>query len=173
MANEVYQKMGTAIVWGQTGTDGELQLDGMLSGSTLAGSYLDRGDLTSTPAPDLYIWELHIDGFGTSPVTGETVNLYFAQSSNATNWDGELTSNPTDANDSASGPSLTMLNNQLFAGSLSVISTTAGDELTCRGLVRLLSRYISPVVYNATSDHLASTGNHTLTLTPTYYQSQV
>lgn len=172
MSNEVYMKHGTAVIWTQGGADEELQLDGLASGATLGGSYYDRGDLSVSPGPDLFLWELHVDGFATSPVVGETVNLYFTQSSDASKWDGELTSNPTASNDSPSGPTVAMLANQLFAGSLSVISTTSGDELTGRGLVRLYSRYVSPVVYNATADNLSSTGNHTAILTPIFYQSQ-
>jgi hypothetical protein len=173
MANEIYQKRGTAIVWTDSGGDEELDIGGLAADGTLGGSYYDRGDLSSTPAPDEYEWEMIIDGFDTTPVVGETVDLYFAQSNDTTEFDGQPTSLPTDTVDTATGPTTSMLPNMMYAGSCVVHSTTAADELIARGTVRFTSRYFFPVVHNNTADALLSTADaHKVTLTPVYYQGQ-
>ena len=154
---------GTPIVWTDSGGDEQLDLGGLASDSTLGGSYYDQG---STP-PDEYEWEMIIDGFDTAPVVGESVDLYFCQGNATTVFDGQITSNPTDTVDTATGPTTDMLKNMHYAGSCVVHSTTAGDELIARGVVTLTSQYIFPVVHNNTADALLSTGDaHKVTLTP-------
>ena len=173
MANEVYQKHGTAITWTDSGGDEELDIGGLAADGTLGGSYYDRGDLSTTPAPDEFEWVMTIDGFDTAPVVGETVDLYFAQGSSTTVFDGQVTSNPTDTVDTATGPTTDMLKNMMYAGSCVVHSTTAADELIARGVVRFTSRYFFPVVHNNTADALLSTADaHTVVLTPIFYQGQ-
>jgi len=173
MANEIYQKRGTSVTWTDTGGNEELDIGGLAANAVLGGSYYDRGDLSVTPAADEYEWEMVIDGFDTAPVVGETVDLYFAQGNSTTEFDGEVTSNPTDTVDTASGPSVNMLYNMMYAGSCVVHSTTAADELRARGVVRFTSRYFFPVVHNNTADALLSTSDaHKVILTPIYYQSQ-
>jgi hypothetical protein len=173
MAGEIYQKRGTPIVWTDSGGNEELDLGGLAAGAVLGGSYYDRGDLSVTPAPDEYEWEMIIDGFNTAPVVGETVDLYFAGSNATTLFDGQLIADPTDTVDTATGPTAAMLKNMMFVGSVVVHSTTAADELQARGVVRFTSRYISPVVHNNTADALLGTADsHKITLTPIYYQVQ-
>ncbi len=173
MANEIYQKQGTPIVWTDSGGDEELDVGGLAADGTLGGSYFDRGDLSATPAPDEYEWEMEIDGFTAAPVVGETVDLYLAQGSTTTLFDGQVTSNPTDTVDTPTGPTTDMLKNMMYAGSAVVISTASGDELLARGVGRFTNRYFFPVLHNNTANILASSADaHKITMTPIFYQGQ-
>ena len=172
MANEVFQKQGAPVIWSSGGAGEELILSNLSVDGTAGGSYYDRGDLSSTPGPDEYEWEIIIGGFNTAPVVGETVDLYFSQSNDTTEFDGQPTSLPGDSSGPASGPTTDMLKNMMYAGSAVVHSTTSTDELITRGVVRFTSRYFFPVVHNNTADILASGDAHILTLTPIFYQGQ-
>lgn len=173
MAGENYQKHGTPVVWADIGGDEQLDLGGLAADGILGGSLFDRGDLSATPAPDEYEWQMVIGGFATAPVVGETVDLYFAQGDTPTQFDGQIASNPTDAIDTPVGPTADMLKNMMYAGSAIVHSATASDGLIVRGVVRFSSRYFVPVLHNNTADGLLGTaGVHSITLTPIFYQVQ-
>jgi len=172
MANEVFQKRGTPVVWSSGGVNEELILSELAVDGTLGGSYFDRGDLATTPAADEYEWEMIIEGFNTAPTIGETVDLYFSQSNDTTEFDGQPTSLPGDTTQTATGPTTDMLKNMMYAGSAVVHSTTTTDELITRGVVRFTSRFFFPVVHNNTTDILASGDDHLVTLTPVFYQGQ-
>lgn len=159
MANKVYINAETSIDWSDTG--GDEIMDMALAAN--AGRVGEQRDLGSAARAEWYEWRLFLDGFDTAPVVGETVDLYFAQS-DGTYDDGPVTFQ--DASDSALA-STNLLPNLFFAGSCTVRSTTAADNLTASGVVRLTSRYVVPVVHNNTADALLSTADdHHLILTP-------
>lgn len=178
--NDVYINPGNSRQWSDTvggAIDEQMDLGSLAADGVRCGSYsdldVDFGGGAGTARPDEYEWELVIDGFATAPVANQTVDLYFTQSSDATQFDGELTTAPTDTVDASSDPSTNMLSNMLYAGSCVVISTTAGDELRARGVIRLTSRYVAPVIHNNTDDALLGTSDaHILTLTAIPYQVQ-
>ncbi len=164
MANKVYINEETSTEWLNTGGDLDMDLGGLTSGSLQMGAYLDLG---AAPRSVDYRFELLIDGFdsGTPPVVGQAVDLYFSQSEATTNFDGNPTIDPTAV---AEGTiTAAQAENCLFAGSAIVYSTDDTDELKITGVVRLVSRYVSPVVHNNTDDTLEGTGDaHSLKLTP-------
>ena len=159
--NKVYINPETAVVWTDGGTE-ELDIGGQAADGIDMGSFLDLG---SGARSEWYQVELLIDGFDTAPVVGESVDLYIAQSIATTNFDGNPTADPTT---SAEGTITTaQATNTMFVGSVLVYSTTAGDELKATFIVRLTSRYVSPIVHNNTADALLSTADaHSVTLTP-------
>lgn len=169
MANEIYLSRGTTVAWLNTAGDEELDLgDGALglSGAVGVGSYRDFG---AAPQPDEYEVEIDIDGFAAAPVVGETVDVYITESNNSTLWTGpEAPSNTVD-----SAGDVNRLPNLTYACSAVVRSTTAGDNLTAKGVVRSTARYIAPVVHNNTADDLLASGDaHAVRITPIYYQGQ-
>lgn len=172
MPNKVYVAAETARTWSDSGTTSDELLDiGGLAADDVSGmgSYWDLG---SASRSEWYEWEFHIAGFDTPPVVGEAVHLYFAMSNaTTTGWDGEPDTAPGDATegtlDGTAADRRASLPNLLYAGSVVVRTTTAADELRKRGVVRLPSRYVSPVVHNDTADALLSTSDdHMITLTP-------
>lgn len=167
MPNKIYQASETAITWSDAGATEVLDLGSLAADAGRVGEQHDRG---ASSRASLFEWRLKIDGFDTAPVVGETVDLYFAQSDGTYN-DGEGITFQ-DTNDSALG-STNILPNLLYAGSVVVRSTTAGDNITASGVVALTSRYIVPVVHNNTADALLGTADdHWLVLTPIPFEVQ-
>lgn len=158
MANKIYVAQETALDWTDDTTGGDYTLD---LGSLAAGSVRvgDRGDLGSASRAFVYEWRMVIDGFDSSPVVGEAVEIYIA-TSEGTYEDGDV--GTTDA-----AGSTVQLPNLLHVGNAVVQTTTAGDNLQTSGIVEIYSRYVTPVVYNATADALLGTSDaHHFYLTP-------
>lgn len=168
MASKNYIQNETPKVWTDAGGDKLLDLGGLASGAVACGAYLDLG---AAPRCDVYQVEMFIDGFDTAPTVGRTVDLFFTQSEDGTNFDGVPTTAPTSSTQGTVTGDQTR--NLLYAGSLAAYSTTAGLELRGRFVVRLTSRYVAPVVFNRVDDPLLSTSDaHKITLTPIPYESQ-
>ena len=80
MASELLLKSGTAIEWSESGGDYDMTIDSLTTGAAGQGA---KGDLGATRAPTFSV-EFMIDTGGTAPAVGETVDLYWAASNNAT-----------------------------------------------------------------------------------------
>ena len=157
MPNKIYGAQETPIVWTDTGGTYALDLGGLAAAAVRVGA---QGDLGSGSRSTRYHWELVIDGFDTAPVVGETVLLYIAKAMVTTDIPGDI-----GASDAAG--STVQLPNLTYLGQAVVQTTTAANELIVAGEVEILSRYVSPVVYNATADALLSTADaHTFKLWP-------
>ena len=156
MANKVYIAEETAKTWTDTGGDYTLDLGSLAADAVRVGA---QGDLGAAPRADQYQFKLVIDGFDTAPVVGETVDLYLAFS-DGTYVDGDV--------GTADAAGFTAdLPNLMYAGSASVQTITAGDNLIISGLVQITQRYVSPVVHNNTADALLGTADaHKFILTP-------
>ena len=156
MANKVYIAEETAKTWTATGGDYTLDLGSLAADAVRGGA---QGDLGAAPRADQYQFKLVIDGFDTAPVVGETVDLYLAFS-DGTYVDGDV--------GTADAAGFTAdLPNLMYAGSASVQTITAGDNLIISGLVQITQRYVSPVIHNNTADALLGTADaHKFILTP-------
>ena len=156
MANKVYIAEETARTWTDTGGDYTLDLGSLAADAVRVGA---QGDLGAAPRADQYQFKLVIDGFDTAPVVGETVDLYLAFS-DGTYVDGDV--------GTADAAGFTAdLPNLMYAGSASVQTITAGDNLIISGLVQITQRYVSPVIHNNTADALLGTADaHKFILTP-------
>lgn len=156
MANKVYIAEETAKTWTDTGGDYTLDLGSLAADAVRVGA---QGDLGAAPRADQYQFKLVIDGFDTAPVVGETVDLYLAFS-DGTYVDGDV--------GTADAAGFTAdLPNLMYAGSASVQTITAGDNLIISGLVQITQRYVSPVIHNNTADALLGTADaHKFILTP-------
>lgn len=154
MPNLILVAPQTPVIWTSGGTP-DLDLNGLAADAVRVGQQLDRG---AGSIPQWFEWFLHIDGFNTAPVVGETVDSWFAFS-DGTNIDGEVGA----ADAPGTTPSLRALH---FLGSNPVLTTTAGDNLNTSGKVRITSRFVSPVTHNNTADALLSAAAHSFTLIP-------
>lgn len=156
MANKVYIAEETAKTWTDTGGDYTLDLGSLAADAVRVGA---QGDLGAAPRADQYQFKLVIDGFDTAPVVGETVDLYLAFS------DGTYVDGDVGTADAAGFTS--DLPNLMYAGSASVQTITAGDNLIISGLVQITQRYVSPVIHNNTANALLGTADaHKFILTP-------
>jgi hypothetical protein len=171
MASKIYVNPETSITWTDsvTGGDEDLDLgDGALglADAVGCGSYHDWG---TAPRAFGYYVTLKIDGFATAPVVGETVDLYMAESEDATIWTGP--ESPSDTADSAGAT--VRLPNLKFLGSAVVTTVTAADDVVASFEWYSTARYTAPVVHNNTADALLTTSDaHKVIMTPIPYEGQ-
>ncbi len=162
MPNKVYTAPEASTTWTDSGGDKTMDLTSLAADGLVIGAYLDRG---SGSRATKYHYNFIVGGFSTAPIVGESVLLFFSQSDDGTNFDGQ----PTTAPGAATEGSITenQANNCLYVDTAIVHSTTAADKLQISGEVILTGRYISPVVHNKTADALSSTSaSHSVELTP-------
>ena len=171
MASKSYQATETARTWSDavTSSDELLDLGGLAADGVVMGSYWDLG---AAPRADIFEVELLIDGFDTAPVVGEMIELWFSQSNATTGFDGQVTTDPTDAAEGTA--TIKQAENCTFGCAARVY--LAGDTtqvIQKRATVRLTGRYVSPIVINRTADALLSTSDaHMVTLTPIPQEGQ-
>jgi len=173
MPSKNYLATETSFVWGESGGSGVtklLDMGGLAASTGIAcGAYQDLG---VSPRADLYEVELYIDGFASGTlVVGTTVDLFIVQSNATTGFDGAPTTDPTS---SVEGTITTdQARNGYYVGSVFCTTTTTGQVLRSRFVVRLTGRYAAPVVANRTAGPLkTASDNHRVTITPIPYESQ-
>jgi len=154
MPNKVYAAAETALTWTDSGGDYALTLASLAADGVRVGA---QHDLGSGSRSRLYEWRFVVDGFGTAPVVGETVDVYVATS------DGTYVDGSVGTSDAAG--STVALPNLLFLGSATVQTTSTTDDLVISGQVELSHQYVSPVVHNNTADALSG-GRFILTPVP-------
>lgn len=168
MASKIYVAPETTIIWTDTGGNKLLDLGALAADAVAMGAWLDLG--SGSRAIDYEI-ELFINGFATAPIIGDSIDLYLSQSNAETGFDGVPSTDPTATVEGTM--TVAQLVNTKVAGSVTVVSTTAGDNLKNRFIVRLPARYVSPVVHNNTADALLGTADvHTVKLTPIPLEGQ-
>ena len=162
MPNKIYIVPETTITWLNTGGTLDCDLGGLAAGAVQMGAYHDMG--AASHAEQCRI-EMLIDGFDTAPVEGETVDLYLSFSDATDDFDGHPSVQPTPTAEGTM--TVAQLKNCLRVDSAVVVTTTASDKLKLTAIVRVPSRYVSPVVHNNTADALLSTADaHSIKLTP-------
>jgi hypothetical protein len=164
MPNKVYINPEATRTWSDAGTasDETMDLGGLAADAARLG---DRWDTGAGARAEWYEWRLIIDGFNTSPVVGESVDAYLAFS-DGTNANGNVGITDGSLN-------IEVLPNLQYLGSAVVQSTSVAQSLITSGVVRIASRYVSPVVHNNTVDALNSTSDsHKFILTPIPYEVQ-
>jgi hypothetical protein len=169
-AGDVLQVAGTPIVWDDAGTDKQLQLGNLAAGSALGGAYLDRG---TGPIHYMYLCTLRIVGLASAPGgEGElAAKLHWCGSHNATEWDGEVGTPPTETVDTVTGPSAGEIGN-LREGNVQVrsVDNVAGTVLQKSGLYTFgPERYVFPVVSAVLQ--FANVTTHKLTIVPVNLRS--
>ena len=154
MPNKIYLAPETAQTWTDSGGDYTLTLASLAADGVRVGA---QHDLGSASRSRLYAWRFVVDGFGTAPVVGETVDVYVATS------DGTYVDGNVGTSDAAG--STVALPNLLFLGSATVQTTSTTDDLVISGQVELSHQYVSPVIHNNTADALSG-GRFILTPVP-------
>ena len=161
MANLIYAKRETPIVWDDSAGDLVMTLNNLAAGAVRIGA---RKDFGAGSTAERYEWRLTVQ-FETAPVIGETIYAYLS-TSNGSQPDGEL-----GAADAA-GDTDSIRNTNLI-GALNVTSVDAAHDMTASGRCEIVTRYVLPIIYNATADNLKATANTSeFTLTPIPLESQ-
>ena len=163
-AGDVLHKEGTTVTWTDSGGDEELDLGGADgdAGDVCVGSYHDFG---VAPRAIDYRLDIFIDGFATTPVIGEQVDIYISEG-----WDTSNFTGPESPSDTTDGTGDTnRLVNMLGPFPATVHSTTAEDNLIASYEFRSTVRYLAVVCHNNTADELKNTSDaHKIMLTPFY-----
>jgi hypothetical protein len=169
MASKDLIQANTSTTWTGSGGDKVLTMSALAADGVAGGAYLDLGVV---PRPDEFTMELTIDGFATATIVGEDVPVYFAQSEDASNFDGVPNTEPLAT--TVGAWTTAQLPNLLGPIDYAVqTDVTATTQLKITSVVRLTSRYVCPVVHNNTADVFATTATgHKLVLTPKPREAQ-
>lgn len=156
MPNKIYQHDETAITWLASGGTAVLTLTSVGAGAGRQGALRDFG--TSARAR-LFAWRAWVK-FATTPVVGETIQIYLKTS------DGTHPDNDDGTGDDAVS-SVNKLRNLIHLGNIIVDEASTTPEFVASGIVEIGARHAAPVVWNATAGALSSTaGDHGFSLTP-------
>lgn len=142
MVNQVKQNVGTAFTWRDSGGDYAITMSSLAAVSGRIGA---RGDLGAWPRAYRWRWYLET-AWAANPVAGETLDFYLAL------WDTDTPGSPwaqVAATDSAL--TVTQRANLWYIGSTT--AETAGTGIMSTGglIENISTRYISPVLYNASA----------------------
>jgi len=157
MANKSFVAIGTALLFGDSAQTPDVQIT--LSALGADGARVSaRRDRGTTSVPRLHEWRGEFQWGGT-PVVGETVDLYIAES-DGTREDGKVGTADAAVSD------LDKLLNLTYIGSVIIETTTADTVHVGSGKFTISQRFYSLVVHNAATDALATdTGEHHVHIT--------
>lgn len=146
---------GTAIEFTSSSTE-TLTLTSVASDAGRQSAEHDRG---TGDLDHLYEWRAWCK-FATTPVVGETVDIYLKTS------DGTHDDNDDGATDAALSAE-NKLKNLQYVGSITVDEASTTPEFSASGTVSITARYIQAVVFNSTADALSATAtDHGVSFTP-------
>lgn len=124
-----------------------------------AGRVSAQHDLGDSARSEWYEWRATFQ-FATTPVVGETVDIYLS-TSDGIDEDGQ------EGILDAVLVSTNSLKNMYYIGSVVVTSTDASHDMTAAGVCRIVAQYFSIVVHNNTADSLKNdTSVNTIMITP-------
>lgn len=162
MVSKVYINRETALVWKNTGGDAVITLASLAASTGRQGAQVDRG---AGSFASRYRWRFWTK-FATAPVLDERIRLFIKTS------DGTIADNDDGTGDIALSSS-DKLKNLLFLGDMRVDEAATAAVMSASGFVEIDSRYINPVVYNATVDSTSATAtDHGFSLTPAPFEGQ-
>ncbi len=155
MVSLIYAKREAPTIWRDTTGTLALTLNNLAAAAVRIGAQLDFG---AGSTAEWFTWLLTVQ-FETAPVVGERIEIYLSWS-DGTRPDGEL--GVADA-----AGDVNSIKNTKNIGGLTVTSTDATHNMTASGICRIPTRYVSPIIENATADNLKATNNTSgFTLTP-------
>ena len=167
MTSKLYISEETEIDLTDDTTGGDYTLDLGADGASGNVANSDQIDLGAAPRSEWYRVTVIIDGFATAPVVDEAAHIGFAAGRSTSDIDGDFPST------SGSTGTVDDLKNIDMIDRAIVQTTTAADELRISFKVRFTARYQTAVVYNATADAFASSGDaHHIYITPIPPQGQ-
>lgn len=156
MVSKIYVARETPVVWRDSTGDLVCTLNNL---TAITGVRVGaRKDWGAGSTPEWYEWRLTVQ-FETAPVVGETVDVYLS-TSDGVEEDGQL-----GVGDAVGD--VNSIRNMHLIGHLVVTSTDVTHDMTASGICRIVTRYVSPAIYNKTADNLKATNDTSeFTLTP-------
>lgn len=148
MANLILQNQATLIAWADSGADFAITLKGLTSGSGRQGAEKDFG-VAAVETRFMWLAQVQFDT-GTTPVLGETVDIYLKTAPDGDNYD----------NDDGDGTDIAVsaedkLKNLWFLGSIIVDEAAVDVKMQASGgPIEIGAEKIAPVFWNATADTL-------------------
>lgn len=165
MANEVYLRKGTSVLFNGAPGDVAFSMQGVANG---AGRVSAQKDWGAAPRPDWYEWSCEVQWQAT-PTQGALLELYVAGAPDAdsTQIDGDI-----GASDAALAD-IDMRRNLKFIGSVVSENAAASEICVASGRFQFTQRYMSIVGYNAAGATInATAGNFRVDIVPIYWQGQ-
>lgn len=160
--SKAYVVAESALEWKSTGGAELLTLTSLASSAGRQGALHDFG--TSARSAN-FMWRAYVK-FATTPVVGETINIYWKSS------DGTHPDNDDGTGDIAVSAE-DKLKNLTFIGSIAVDEASTSPEFVKSGFLFQTAQHGSPVFWNATADALSATAtDHGFILTPVPTQGQ-
>lgn len=117
--------------------------------ATVSGRQSAQHDFGTSARAYIFNWRAYVK-FATTPVVGETIDIY-AKTSDGTHIDND------DGTTDLAVSSIDKLKNLTYIGSITVDEASATPEFSAPGTVELTHRYFQVVFWNATADSLSST----------------
>lgn len=162
MTSKAYQLAETALTFKASGGDVTFTPTSLAAG---AGRQSAQKDFGTSARSYMYNWRAYVK-FATTPVVGETIDIYIKTS------DGTYPDNDDGTTDAAVSAK-DKLKNLTFIGSIVVDEASTTPQFVASGRVQLSHRYMQVVFWNATVDALSSTAaDNGFILEPTVVQGQ-
>lgn len=153
MANEILQKQKTPVTWKSSGGSAVITLTSVATSAGRKGASYDFG----SPFGARVVIEL-LTKFGSSPTSGNVVEVWWCSSRDNTNFDAALTSGDAAASDTD------VIRQCHWVGNLIADNTTTAQSQSW--LFYLPGRYGFPIVFNRSGQSLSGTaGDHVITVT--------
>lgn len=164
MANKVYINPEDTITFRTTGGTVDFTPTSLIAGDV---AYSDIHDFGTGPRPANYKWRGGVK-FTTTPVLGETIDVYLATSDDGSTLDGDFGT----AAGSATYATTRLANLQLI-GVIAVDDVNIAADQIRSGFVDIYSRYGALVWRNSTVDSLSGTAaDNWFDLIPTPFETQ-
>ncbi len=155
-ANLIYVNPEAAITWRDTGGTHLLTLTSVGAGAGRQGAQHEFG---TDARARRYNWRAFVQ-FATTPVLGETVDIY-AKTGDGTHFDND------DGTGDIALSAEDKLRNLTLIGSIVVDEATADLEMSASGSIEIDAEKFMPVIFNNTADALTSTASeHGFDLVP-------
>jgi len=154
MANLIYRNRETTLWFvpaaAAQAEDEAFEVHNLASGAGRQSDYLDLGE---GAVAGLYEWRAFVQ-FATTPVVGETVNIYLKTMGSSS----AATTHPDNDDGTAEGAvsAEDKLKNLHYLGSIVVDEATADVEMVASGEVFITARAVSVVFWNDTADALTN-----------------
>jgi hypothetical protein len=162
VTSKIYGLIESDITWLASGGSAVFTPTSLAASTGRQGALYDFG---TSAAPRIFTWRAWVK-FATTPVVGETIDIYLKTS------DGSHPDNDDGTGDAAVSAE-DKLKNLIRIGSITVDEASTTPEFAASGEIAIYHRYGAPVFWNATVDALSSTAaDHGFKLTEVPAQAQ-
>jgi hypothetical protein len=150
MANKILTAIGTVVKWQDSGADLVMTLASLANGAGRVGAQKDWG---AGSIEGKYKVRVRFRSNAT-PTVGNVIRVYLSTAQDTTFQDGDL------GTADAAVSSEALLANCVFVGSVEVDEASTSKDFIATFIVELRSRYVAPVIWNASGQALHATASN-------------